>query len=161
MVDYDASAAFVMCDHQVGHVYVRERMDEVVTVLRGLAGVGRVLATKEEIAAAGLANARSGDVVIVADPSAWFAHDWWTDDSEKPAWQFGVDIHNKPGFDPRELFFDPVRKCVMQDPAVVKGSHGVVRGQEKWPVVLSDAALPSGEMRAVDFAQWLKGLLGM
>ena len=160
VVDYDASAAFVMCDHQVGHVYVRERQEEVVTILRGIAGVGRVLATKEEIAAAGLENARSGEVVIVADSSAWFAHDWWKSDDEKPAWQFGVDIHNKPGFDPRELFFDPVRKCVMQDPAVVKGSHGVVGAGEKWPVVLSDAALPNGEMRAVDFAGWLKGLLG-
>ena len=27
-----------------------------------------------------------------------------------------MDIHNKPGFDPkRELFFDPVKKCIAQD----------------------------------------------
>jgi hypothetical protein len=159
LADYDASAAFVMCDHQVGHVYVRERREDVVGILRGLKGVGRVLATRDEIAAVGLDHARTGDVVIVTEPSAWLAHDWWKSDEEKPAWQFSVDIHNKPGFDPRELFFDPARKCVMQDPAVVKGSHGVVGVSEKWPVVLSDAALPSREMRAVDVAGWLKGLM--
>ncbi|MGN6369894.1 MAG: alkaline phosphatase family protein [Phycisphaerae bacterium] len=159
VVDYDASAAFGMCDHQVGHVYVRERREEVEAVLRGVNGVGRVLATKEEIASVGLDHARSGDVVLMAEPGAWFAHDWWKDDGEKPLWQFTVDIHNKPGFDPRELFFDPVRKCIQQDAAVVRGSHGVVGAREKWPVVLSDAALPGGEMRATDIAGWLKSLV--
>ncbi len=160
VVDYEKSAAFVMCDHQVGHVYARERQEEVLRVLEGLKGVGAVLRTRGVIEAAGLGNARSGDLVLAASGNAWFAHDWWRSDEEKPAWQFTVDIHSKPGFDPRELFFDPVRKCIMQDPAVVKGSHGIVGGREKWPVLLSDAALPSAEMRAVDVAGWLKGLLG-
>jgi len=160
LVDYDASAAFVMCDHQVAHAYVREREEEVVAVLRGLNGVARMLVTKEDLTAAGLGNARSGDLLLIAEESAWFAHDWWRDDSEKPAWQFGVDIHNKPGFDPRELFFDPVKKCIAQDVGLVKGSHGVVGAEAKWPVILSDAGLPqSGRLKAIDIAGSLKSLL--
>jgi hypothetical protein len=71
-----------------------------------------------------------------------------------------VDIHNKPGFDPRELFFDPARKCIAQDVGLVKGSHGVVGAEEKWPVVLSDAALPKARMAATEIAAWLRGLMG-
>ena len=159
LVDYAASPAFALCDHQIAHVYTRNRKEEIVAILHGLPGVKQVLATRDEMTAAGLDHARSGDVLMVAEPSAWFAHDWWKSDDEKPAWQFSVDIHNKPGFDPRELFFDPARKCVMQELAVVNGSHGAVGAKDKWPVVLSDAALPSPEMRAVDFAAWLKGLM--
>ena len=91
-----------------------------------------MLTTKEQIAAAGLANERSGNLVLLAAPDAWLAHDWWLSDAEKPQWQFGVDIHSKPGFDTRELFFDPARKCIAQDP------HGmtlreIVRGTNLAP----------------------------
>jgi hypothetical protein len=35
-----------------------------------------------------------------------------------------VDIHRKPGYDPVELFFDPVAKGIPLDATLVKGSHG-------------------------------------
>ena len=159
VVDYDASIAFAMVDHQVAHVYVKPgRAEEAAGVLRGLAGVGRVLSTKEEIRAVGLENERTGDLVVMAGADAWLVHDWWKDDGEKPRWQFGVDIHSKPGFDARELFFDPVRKCIAQDAGLVKGSHGLVGDSERWPMVLSDVESPEG-MKAVGVSAWLKGLL--
>jgi hypothetical protein len=150
----------------VAHVYVKAgSAGEAVKVLEKLDGVGKVLATKEQIAAAGLANARSGDVVLLAAPDAWLVHDWWLSDAEKPAWQFGVDIHSKPGFDTRELFFDPARKCIAQDAGLVKGSHGLVEDATRWPMLLSDAELPAapedpdGGIRATSIAGWLKRLL--
>jgi hypothetical protein len=166
VVDYDASAAFAMVDHQVAHVYVKPgRAAEVAQLLRNLPGIGRVLATKEEIAAAGLANERTGDLVLLATSDAWLAHDWWLSDDEKPKWQFGVDIHSKPGFDTRELFFDPAKKRIAQDAGLVKGSHGLVDEATRWPMLLSDAKLPAapedpdGGIRATSIAGWLKRML--
>ena len=130
----------------------------VQQALTALPGVERALTAREELERIGLATERAGCGVLFAAPTAWFAHDWWENDAEKPLWQFGVDIHNKPGFDPRELFFDPVKKFIAQDPALVKGSHGLVDDPAKWPAILSDDAL-AGEMKAADVAGWLKTLV--
>jgi len=35
-----------------------------------------------------------------------------------------VDIHNKPGYDPLELFFEPATKAIPLDTTLIKGSHG-------------------------------------
>jgi hypothetical protein len=48
---------------------------------------------------------RCGDIVVVSTSNKWFSHDWWEDSSKAPDYQATVDIHNKPGYDPRELFF--------------------------------------------------------
>ncbi|MCL2641538.1 MAG: alkaline phosphatase family protein, partial [Phycisphaerales bacterium] len=158
VVDYDASDAFVMVDHQVGHVYVRAGREEAVAaVLREVAGVGRVLRRKEI-----LDNPRAGDLILLATTDAWLTHDWWESDDEKPRWQFGVDIHSKPGFDTRELFFDPVRKCIAQDAGLVKGSHGLVDDAGRWPMLMGDVSLPQlpgGEIEATAVAGWLKKML--
>jgi hypothetical protein len=105
VVDHEKSRAFVMVDHQVAYVYGEGAM-EAAEILRGRGGVGRV-AVGEGMTAMGVGAARAGNAVVMADANAWLAHDWWLNEEEKPAWQFTVDIHNKPGFDPRELFFDP------------------------------------------------------
>ena len=50
---------------------------------------------------------------------------WWTDPREAPDWATHIDIHNKPGYDPSELFFGgffPPRTC--QDHTRIKGTHG-------------------------------------
>ncbi len=138
LVDYSKSAAFVMADHQIAFLYARpERAAEAERILTALSGVRTSLPGH-------LYGDRAGRAVLFAAPNAWFAHDWWLSDAEKPRWQFGVDIHNKPGFDPRELFFDPVKKCIAQDPKLVKGSHGDADDPMRWPVILSDLPLPTG-----------------
>jgi len=168
LVDYDGSAAFAMVDHQIAHIYCAPgRRGEVVRALAatGERG-GRILTEPAEIDALGLKSDRSGDIILLAPPDAWFAHDWWplgsAGDAEKPAWQFSVDIHRKPGYDPRELFFDPARKCIAQDPGLVKGSHGLVsRDPAGWPALLCgrDVA-PAGEtIAATAVAGWLEHLL--
>jgi len=128
----------------VAFLYAAEAdVEEALRVLTALTGVERALTAREELERIGLATERAGCGVLFAAPTAWFAHDWWENDAEKPLWQFGVDIHNKPGFDPRELFFDPVKKCIAQDPKLVKGSHGLVTDLLRQPVILSDIPLPS------------------
>jgi predicted AlkP superfamily pyrophosphatase or phosphodiesterase len=162
LVDYANSKAFAMADHQVAHVYVQPGYEEDVrNVFTKLRGVLRVLGGADELADVTLNSLRSGEFVLLANPDAWFAHDWWLSDDEKPRWQFTVDIHNKPGYDPRELFFDPARKCVEQDPGRVRGSHGLTHDPTRWPMILSDAVLPSSEpFSATLIASWLARVSG-
>jgi len=167
LVDHDKSAAFAMVDHQIAHVYCQaDRRDEALAVLQKVEGVadGKTLVQPKELEAYGLNHARSGDIVLLAAPNAWFIHDWWENDSEKPAWQFSVDIHRKPGYDPRELFFDRQRKCIPQDPALVKGSHGHITRPDQFPILLCDPAIaPWKDSQTIDataLAPWLRTLLG-
>ena len=55
----------------------------------------------------GLDHPRSGELVALAEPDAWFAYPYWLDDRMAPDFARTVDIHRKPGYDPCELFFDP------------------------------------------------------
>lgn len=141
LVDYAASGAFVMVDHQVAFLYCRpDKKMQAFEVLRPAAGVDRIL-EQTDFAALGIANTRAGDGVLLSAPDAWFIHDWWQADGEKPNWQFSVDIHRKPGYDPRELFFDPAKpgRAIAQDPAMVRGSHGLVSADPNtFPALLSD-----------------------
>lgn len=147
LLDAGASTAFAVADHQVAHVYVG-RPDAVPAVrrlLEGLDGVERVL-DEEDKAAAGLDHPRSGELVAVAAPDAWFTYYYWLDDDRAPDFARTVDIHRKPGYDPVELFLDPrlrwpglavgwrlakraaglrgLLDVIPLDARLVKGSHG-------------------------------------
>jgi predicted AlkP superfamily pyrophosphatase or phosphodiesterase len=102
------SRAFAVADHQIAHVYVRDDADLPRTreILAGLDGVAEVLDSGGK-AAQGLDHERSGDLVALAEPDAWFAYYYWLDDDRAPDFARLVDIHRKPGYDPAELFLDP------------------------------------------------------
>ncbi|MGA5298523.1 alkaline phosphatase family protein [Nucisporomicrobium flavum] len=110
------SRAFAVADHQVAHVYVRDPADVplVAKLCAGLGGVEQVLGRAEQ-AAHGLDHDRAGELVLVAEPDAWFTYYYWTDDAAAPDFARLVEIHRKPGYDPAELFFDPA------GPAAAKG----------------------------------------
>ncbi|HUS67176.1 MAG TPA: alkaline phosphatase family protein [Kofleriaceae bacterium] len=113
MLDAGASRAFAVADHQVAHVYVRDPGDRahVADLCRALPGVGRVL-HGDGLAATGLDHPRAGELVLVAEPGAWFTYYYWLDDDRAPDFARTVDIHRKPGYDPVELFLDPDRPLV-------------------------------------------------
>jgi predicted AlkP superfamily pyrophosphatase or phosphodiesterase len=141
------SRAFAVADHQVAHVYVGDPADVPAAreALAGLPGIDLVLEGDDRLAA-GLGHERAGELVLVADPDAWFTYYYWLDDARAPDFAKQVEIHRKPGYDPAELFMDPedrlvkaragaalVRKkigmryvmsVVPLDPSPVKGTHG-------------------------------------
>ncbi len=149
VLDTFRSRAFAVCDHQVAHVYVRDEADRerVAALLESREGVARVLDERAKVAM-GLEHPRSGDLVLLARPDAWFAFPYWLDEKRAPDFARTVDIHRKPGYDPCELFFDPKllapklragRKLIAKklgfrylmdvvplDPTLVKGSHGLL-----------------------------------
>jgi len=165
------SRAFAVADHQVAHVYLGDRQDaalerRVTDLLRSVPGVDEVL-DREAQARYGLDHERSGDLVVVAEPGAWFTYYFWLDDARAPEYARGVDIHRKPGYDPAELFFDPADRLakakaglnlvkkkvglryamstVPLDASYVKGSHGrLPDSSADTPLVLcSDAEVPA------------------
>ncbi|WP_225839768.1 alkaline phosphatase family protein [Streptomyces sp. NK08204] len=102
------SRAFAVADHQVAHVYVPDPADlpMVRKVCADLPGVAEVLG-EEDKAAYGLDHPRAGDLVLVAEPEAWFTYYYWLEEDRAPDFARLVEIHRKPGYDPAELFFDP------------------------------------------------------
>jgi predicted AlkP superfamily pyrophosphatase or phosphodiesterase len=161
------SRAFAVCDHQLAHVYVADAADRprVKEVLLALPGVARVVdgAERREL---GLDHERSGELIALAEPDAWFAYPFWLDDRLAPDYARTVDIHRKPGYDPCELFFDPklwwpkgrvlrrlVRKklgfrtlfdVVPLDPSLVRGSHGLhAADPADGPLLIGDGPAPA------------------
>jgi predicted AlkP superfamily pyrophosphatase or phosphodiesterase len=158
LLDLGASRAFAVCDHQFAHVYCRDGAAAALARerLARVPGVERVYAGDErrEI---GLEHPRSGELVLMAAPGHWFGHDWWLDERLAPDFARCVEIHKKPGYDPRELVFEPrggrrraaialVRKklglryvmdAITLDPSLVRGTHGRPPArQEDGPLVI-------------------------
>ena len=103
--DFFQSAAFAMCDHEVAVIYgeARERAVELL------------LATGDyELPQEGSDPADGR--ILLARRGSWCAYPWWTNPKEAPDFAAHVDIHNKPGFDPKELFLF----CR----GTVRGTHG-------------------------------------
>ena len=51
-------------------------------------------------------------------------YSWWQSPREAPDYATHVDIHNKPGFDPCELFWGSPPPRVSLDASKVRGTHG-------------------------------------
>jgi predicted AlkP superfamily pyrophosphatase or phosphodiesterase len=144
---YD-SHAFAVCDHQLAHIYVRTTkiIPKLREMFENLPGVARVYAG-EERRDIQLDHPRSGELILLAEPDAWFAYPFWQNDRYAPDYARSVAIHNKPGFDPCELFWEPAltfpklraaRRLLQKklgfrtifdviplDATIVKGSHGL------------------------------------
>ncbi len=164
MLDAGASAAFAVSDHQICHVYVKDkkRVPEVAALFAKEPGTRAVL-VGDAIEKAGLKHERSGDLILMAQPDNWYTYYYWDDDALAPDFARCVDIHRKPGYDPVELFLDPKQKAVKLKmaftllkkilgfryymdviplmPELVKGSHGTPsENPEESPLAISDAS---------------------
>lgn len=119
------SKAWAMVDHQLAHVFVKnaEDVEEVASLFRDHPLVEEVLVGAERQKYR-LDHPRSGEVVLISKPDAWFAYYWWNDDAKAPKFARTVDIHRKPGYDPVEMFIDMPSKSTPLDATLVKGSHG-------------------------------------
>ena len=124
--DFFTSRAFAVVDHQIANVHCRDAASAQAArdVLVKLPGVAEVL-DRDTQAVRGLLHARSGDLLAVAENGAWFAYPWF-EKSEAPDYASHVDIHNKPGYDPCELYFGWPPGSVSFDTRKIHGTHGNV-----------------------------------
>ncbi|MFC1591326.1 nucleotide pyrophosphatase/phosphodiesterase family protein [Thermodesulfobacteriota bacterium] len=124
--DVYTSRAFAMVDHQVAHVILQDKAlaHEIAQIFSSVPGVGSVsdAAAQKKL---GMAHRRSGDLLLAAEQGTWFAYPWWHEPARAPDYARHVDIHNKPGYDPCELFWDLLPFRVSLDTTRVKGSHGL------------------------------------
>ena len=175
MLDPGASAAFAVADHQVAHIYLKDRSIEktVATTLDKVWGVHVLRA--DERHEYGIDHERAGDLIAVAPGDAWFTYYYWLDDSVAPDFARCVDIHRKPGYDPVELFIDPrlglpklkiatkllkkklgfrmLMDVIPLDASLVRGSHGIRPADQKHhPVFLTNRTdlLSSEQIAATD-----------
>ena len=102
--DFHQSAAFAMCDHEVAVIVGPEREKAVALLLRTGDYDGQAV------------RHFGNQTVLLAKRGSWCGYEWWTDRREAPDFAAHVDIHNKPGYDPKELFFF--------NRGVVRGTHG-------------------------------------
>jgi predicted AlkP superfamily pyrophosphatase or phosphodiesterase len=130
--DYHRSAAFSVVDHEIAHVYVKnsEHTEHIAELLAAMGDGYRVIYGHERIKYC-ISNPRSGDIVMVGEPGTWFAYPWWCHFAEAPDYASHIDIHNKPGYDPCELFFGRNPFSVSMDTRLIKGSHGAVADSRK------------------------------
>ena len=109
-----------------------------------------------------LDHARSGELIVLAEPDSWFTYYYWLDEAKRPDYADTVDIHRKPGYDPVELFLDPGIKfpkakigwtlakrklglrpamnVISTNAMLVKGSHGVAPSSpDRSPLFLTNS----------------------
>ncbi len=167
LLDAGASKAFAVADHQIAHIYLNDvsTKEQVRQILKTTAGVELVL-DKQEQAAYGIDNERSGDFVVMANDTSWFTYYFWLDDAKAPDYARCVDIHKKPGYDPVEMFmiskaragykllrkklgFRYVMDVIPLDASLIKGSHGRINVDEKYaPVIITDESCSEGDVLA-------------
>ena len=86
-LDLAASRAWALVDHQLSHVFVRDRDGEtirrVAELFRGRDGIDEVL-LDEGKARYGLSHERAGDIVLISTPTSWQAYYYWLDDARRP-----------------------------------------------------------------------------
>lgn len=164
------SKAFAVTDHQLAHVYVGDPSDvpAVRKLLESIEGVDQVVDPGD----LQLDHPRSGELIALAQPDAWFAYYYWLDDARAPDFAKTVDIHRKPGYDPCELFMtSPVRAAarllqkkmgmryrmdvIPLDPSLVRGSHGLRPAPNEGPVIVGDGAPDS----MLGFKDYIRSLL--
>jgi predicted AlkP superfamily pyrophosphatase or phosphodiesterase len=185
VLDTFESAAFAVCDHQVAHVYVNDntQLPRIRETLGSAPGVASVLEgpTRSEV---GLDHPRSGELVLLSEPDAWFAYPFWLDDALAPDFARTVDIHRKPGYDPAELFIDPrlrlpklhmARRLTQKllgfryrmdviplDATLVRGSHGVTpRDSKDGPVLIAETIAAQGVRSLADLKAFTLSRLGL
>ncbi len=160
-IDFTASRGFALCDHQIAHIYLRDKADSkgLFSLFSEQENIAQVLGAEEQ-EEFGIDHHKSGDLILVAKHDTWFPYYYWEDQDKAPDFARTIDIHRKPGYDPCELFIDPeipfpklkvlgtlLRKkigmryrmnIIPLDPDLVKGSHGALPARpEQGPLVIS------------------------
>src|SRR5205823_2762450 len=81
LLDAGASKAFAVADHQVAHIHVNDlsRLNEVRDLIEKTPGVEQVL-NESGKRQWHLDHPRSGELVAIAEPGAWFTYYYWLDE---------------------------------------------------------------------------------
>ena len=174
LIDAGASKAFAVADHQIAHIYVNDPKEKsrVKSILEKIEGVKLVMDENEK-QEHHINHERAGDFILMAKAESWFTYYYWNDDKLAPDFARSVDIHNKPGYDPVEMFMNPANPFIKLraayklarkllgfryrmdviplDATLIKGSHGSLDIDKTfYPVIITNQAINQKEIVATD-----------
>jgi predicted AlkP superfamily pyrophosphatase or phosphodiesterase len=174
LLDCGASKAFAVADHQIAHIYINDLKEKarIKSILENIEGVDLIMDEAEKIKHK-INNKRAGDFILMAKQNCWFTYYYWLDDRLAPDFARSVDIHNKPGYDPVEMFMNPAnpfiklraayklaRKLlgfryrmdvISLDACLIKGSHGSFNVEKEfYPVLISNQKFQKSEVSSTD-----------
>ena len=174
LLDAGASKAFAVADHQIAHIYVNDLKEKahIKNILEKIEGVKLVMDENEK-QKHHINHKRAGDFVLMAKADSWFTYYYWNDDKLAPDFARSVDIHNKPGYDPVEMFMNPANPFIKLraayklarkllgfryrmdviplDATLIKGSHGTLDiDKEYYPVLITSQAINQKDIAATD-----------
>lgn len=184
LIDFGECRAFAVADHQIAHVYVSATKDlpAVKKLLEKTPGIERVL-DRDGQKEFHVGHERAGELIAISAPNKWFTYYYWQDDKCAPPFARTVDIHNKPGYDPAELFLDPqksmaglITKVMMKKAGLsvqidaialngnqVRGSHGRLTDSSlDGPVFISSTKAglpPASTILATEVPDRLAGIM--
>ena len=111
--DFYQSTAFALCDHEFCILYGPDS-DKARDLL--LATGDYELPKASTFQPFNSSTLQPDRTILLAKRGGWCEYKWWTDKRKAPDFASHVDIHNKPGYDPAELFLF----CK----GAVRGTHG-------------------------------------
>ncbi len=95
-LDCGASRAFALSDHQVAHVFIRDKkrdLEDIKNLLQKVPGIEKVMDANAQDKDYNIE--RSGDLLLVAETNAWFSYYYWETKDRAPDFAKCVAIHRK------------------------------------------------------------------
>ncbi len=157
-LDLYASRAFAVADHEIAHIHIADETDipAAKAALEAIPSIEKVM-DKNEQENAGVANLSSGELLAVVKDGYWMSYRWWDNPKQAPDYASHMDIHNKPGFDPCELFFGWPPGSITSNEDRVGGTHGKTgTGRE---VAWASSCINSSPNNLIELAKELKSWL--
>ncbi len=154
--DIFSSQAFALVDHQIANIFIKEKDDInlISQIFQDIDGIDDIIVKNNDD------HKNCSELTLVASDGCWFAYPWWDKKKEAPDYSSHVDIHNKPGFDPCELFTNGINPMsISQDTSKIKGTHGR-NSSPKNDILCASSFIANDEVRTLlDLAKSIKKIL--
>jgi len=178
-IDTGRSDAFAVADHQVAHIYVKDKsqLNELRWLLEKEEGVNQVL-FGNSIFKANMRHDRSGDLIIIAERNTWFSYEYWMHKAQAPNYKNRAYRQQTPGYHP-EMFRQPLslqtiiswvkdtlenlqtkkQPLKLHEASPVKGSFGRFPAEEQdFPMIIGnkEGLIPDQTVLSTEIRQIIK-----
>ena len=154
--NFHSSRAFALADHQICHIYIADPAKDqarIQALFEALPGVSCVIRRSD---APEWDHPRCGELILEAEPGAWFAYHWWEDPDQAPDYATHIGFRSKPGVDPMEFhwkIWPPL--SVPLDCSLLRGTYG-----RQCKVIGASTFMPDSELRSFSgMAEFVRDML--
>lgn len=162
LIDFQATEAFALTDHQVAHLYCRTEdvADKAAEILSADPAIESVV-PRQEVFCSGMGHDRAGERVIFARADAWLDYRWWPVDQRPPVFAEHPGVPGRLGYDPCELLPGGDGRRLDLDLSHVKASRGRVDDDPRdWCLLAASQSIALTDQPVVtDLPQLLQGVM--